>query len=152
VRRKKLEQFKAKELPNLREENYTTESDEDPSYNCLAWALGYKDRWWEPDPDPYSTYFWPTECDRNDSSLNSYIYAIRSEGFEPCRDSQPEHGYEKIALYVDDDGGFSHAAKMAGNQKWWSKLGRWEDVKHDTLEDLKDYGDPTYHFRRSIPG
>lgn len=62
-----------------------------------------------------------------------------------------EVGFEKIALYAKGNE-FMHVARQSPNGKWSSKLGRLEDVEHDSLEVLEGdaYGYPKLFMRRKI--
>jgi hypothetical protein len=42
-------------FPRLFGGQYRIASKKTKRYNCLAWAAGRNDRWWEPSPDGY----WP---------------------------------------------------------------------------------------------
>ena len=56
-----------------------------------------------------------------------------------CSDSSLEAGYEKIAIYVKD-GIPTHAARQLGDGRWTSKLGKYEDIEHDSLDALNGDG------------
>ncbi len=60
--------------------------------------------------------------------------------YEACGlNANHEEAYEKVAIYVDDqdDGDVSHVARQLMNGRWVSKLGKDEDIEHDTLEALE---------------
>jgi hypothetical protein len=108
-----------------------------PKYNCIAWAAGDSGRWWEPDEE--ANDYWPPGAPRN-YSIDAYIQAFESIGFERCGSSEPEPGLEKVAVFADATGP-THAAKQLVNGKWSSKLGALEDIEH-VLEALTgDNGD-----------
>ena len=69
------------------------------------------------------------------------MQAYQTLGYTPCNSAVLEVGYEKIALYVRDDGIPVHAAKQLPTGKWSSKLGSIEDIEHE-LEGLagEQYG------------
>jgi hypothetical protein len=50
---------------------------------------------------------------------------------------------KKVALYVDKDGLWTHAAKQMVDGTWTSKLGNWEDIIHHTPQALAG-PDPAY--------
>lgn len=57
-------------------------------------------------------------------------------GYVDCNlDTTLEPGYLKVALYGS---GFTyaHAARQLPNGKWTSKLGKGEDIEHDTPDDV----------------
>ena len=56
-----------------------------------------------------------------------------------CEDGNLEPGYEKVAIYAMD-GEPTHAARQLQNGWWTSKLGKYEDIDHDSLEELQGYG------------
>lgn len=87
----------ARWFPNLRSEDYEIVRPEDPTYNCVAWAAGRTDAWWEPSTNP--THFWPDGASNNDriDSLVQVFKALRYEEWEAENDSF-EAGYEKVAM------------------------------------------------------
>jgi hypothetical protein len=119
---------------NLKPEGYEIKSPQTPSYNCIAWAVGETDRWWEPSTNP--AYYWPQEAPCDDK-VESLVQALGTCRFEVCEDSSHEQGFEKIAIFGDDDGAFSHAARQTPDGKWTSKVGPFQDIVHKTLEALE---------------
>lgn len=122
------------------------------SYNCIAWAAGEDQRWWE--PDPAGVGYWPPGVERQ-MTLDAYVAAYKSIGFSECSDGTLEEGYEKVVLYTRS-GRPTHAARQLSDGSWTSKLGRAEDVQHDTPEDLLTYrnlravyGIPRCYMRRA---
>ncbi len=147
----KLNPNREKHYPNLKTNSaYEVKSSETAKYNCIAWALGYDDKWWQPVPIPFLVTYWPS-ANRNETRAN-YFSVIQQEGFAQCTDGTPEPGYEKIAIYVDNRGVPKHAAKQLQTDKWSSKLGSWEDIEHSTPEALECawYGKVTYYFKRKL--
>jgi hypothetical protein len=65
-------------------------------------------------------------------------------------DTNPEPGFEKVALFSDGLY-YTHAARQLASGKWTSKLGKAEDIEHDTPDDLAGgvYGDVVQVMRRS---
>jgi hypothetical protein len=63
-----------------------------------------------------------------------------------------EDGYEKVALYGNTFL-YSHAARQLPNGKWSSKLGRSEDIEHDTPDDVAGglYGEVHQYMKRATP-
>ena len=119
-------------LPNLSEFRVTSERSEE--YNCFAWALGDDSRW----IDPTADYTQRVESVWNESPIDSVVELFLAAGYEVCGDGRLEDGYEKVAIYVKD-GEPTHAARQLGDGRWTSKLGKYEDIEHDSLEAL--YGD-----------
>lgn len=70
-----------------------------------------------------------------EETLSAYIQAYQTLGYTPSDREILETGYDKIALYVDENGIPIHAAKQLPNGKWSSKLGWLEDIEHE-LEGL----------------
>ena len=64
------------------------------------------------------------------------IAFFQSHGYEHSESDKLEPGFEKIALYVDEDKRFSHAARQLEDGKWTSKLAGEEDIEHDSLHVL----------------
>lgn len=106
-------------------------SGETIDYNCIAWAAGEDNRWWE--PDPMQNYYWPPQAPRL-YTLDAVIKAYESIGFAVCQDGTLEAGFIKIALFVDAHTIPTHAARLLPNGKWTSKCGNWEDIEHDLTE------------------
>ena len=102
-------------------------SPESPNYNCIAWAANEDIRWWW--PDPFGIYFWPRSIERR-VTVDCFIDAYRTLGYEPCNNEVAEKGFDKVALYVQSDGSPTHASRQLPNGMWTSKLGRWFDIKH----------------------
>ena len=120
-------------LPNLSEFNVTSERSE--GYNCFAWALGDNSRW----IDPTADYAQRTANVSNESPIDSVVELFRQAGYEVCSDDSLEVGHEKIAVYAKD-GEPTHAARQLGDGRWTSKLGKYEDIEHDSLEALNGDG------------
>ena len=74
-------------------------------------------------------------------------------GYEVCPIGSRalEPGVQKIALYVDEDGTPTHAARQLPSGEWTSKLGRAEDIRHKTLEALEgSAGQPPGYGRAKL--
>lgn len=125
-------------FPNLTDSKWVITSPEDYRYNCIAWAAGDTRNWWQ--PSTQKGFYWPH--DNKQPTLESYIKTFTIHGYSPCESDESEEGYEKVALYVDEFGMPSHAARQKESGAWTSKLGELEDVEHDTLHALE--GDTGY--------
>lgn len=127
-------------FPKLASSPHRITSPSDRSYNCIAWAAGDTENWWEPDEAELA--YWPTEVPR-EYSLDAYLRAFESIGFERCDSAELEPGFEKVAVFADQTGP-THAAKQLADGRWSSKLGRFEDIEHelDALagDDREEYG------------
>lgn len=139
-------------FPLLLYEGYDVKSVESWIYNCIAFAADRDDRWWW--PDRHGIGFWPDGVPREEK-LDAFIQAYETEHYELCGDGNPEDGYEKVVIYVKD-GKPTHAAKQTPDGKWKSKLGRWEDIEHNSVEALEtwagigNYGKATVYMRRRL--
>jgi hypothetical protein len=109
-------------FPNLAATGYSIESPVADTYNCVAYAAGSEDRWWEPVPYGVPGFFWPADVPRT-YELQSFIAVYTQLGYEPCESREWEPGYEKVAIYVDLLNRFTHVAKSVEGGRWASKLG-----------------------------
>lgn len=122
---------------NLRNSGYCVTSQRTPIYNCIAWAAGENDRWWW--PIPYEApYYWPEAG--KDELLEDFISGFGTLGYISCDNGNLEEGYEKVAIYIDENSEVSHMARQLNTGLWTSKCGNLEDIQHK-LEDLEgEYG------------
>ncbi len=138
-------------FPNLREEEYRPTSPISKLYNCIAWAAGRVDRWWE--PVPFTNYYWPPTAPLI-KNLESYTKAFQSLGYEQCDDASLELGFEKVAIYCKGKRGDEpeHMARQLPSGWWTSKLGRDVDIEHQTLEGVEGnvYGHVEQVLKRPI--
>lgn len=132
-------------FPNLVSSGYRKTSEETETYNCLAWAVGVNDVWW----DIADGYFWPDGIPRTDD-VENLIKVYEWMGFKKCDSAGVEAGFEKIAVY-GDRAAFTHAARQIEGGKWTSKLGPYEDIEHDTLDGLagSQYGQVIQLLKRA---
>jgi hypothetical protein len=119
------------DFPNLTTANYSITSDPSAEYNCIAWAAGDQEKWWWPHEDSY----WPDGVPREET-LAAFIQAYALRGYSPCIESAVEVGFEKIAIYANAEGP-QHAARQLEDGSWTSKLGRDEDITHNSLVALE---------------
>lgn len=97
--------------------------------------------------------YWPEEVPRA-VTVEAFISAYRTLGYERCDDAEPEAGFEKVAIYLRGDEP-THAARQLPNGRWTSKLGRDVDVEHDSLEEVGaryGYGAPGVFLKRPRSG
>lgn len=134
-------------FPGLRNHGYSITSQATVEYNCIAWAAGDTGAWWW--PDPMNVCYWPPAIPRKET-LDAFIKAYELLGYDICKDSNCEEGFEKIAIYVDDNGKPTHAARQVRSGRWTSKLGSLEDIEHTTLDGLynSSYGFVVAFMRR----
>ncbi len=133
--------YKSRQLfPNLTDDNHLIMSPETDNYNCIAWAYEVSNkRMWPGTPD----YYWPSGVTGPDE-LATLVQLYLDEGYEKCESGEPEEGYKKVAIYVNQEGP-QHAALQLDSGRWTSKLGDLQDIQHDTLKALegKEYGKAT---------
>jgi hypothetical protein len=117
-------------------EAYEQTSSADPSYNCIGFAAGDNDVWWEPVLGAY----WPRRIPR-EYSLAALQAAFATIGYRLCASGDLEVGVEKIAIYANEAGTYEHAARQLEDGFWTSKIGRNEDIRHGLLQlEGKEYG------------
>ncbi|MBX9627146.1 MAG: hypothetical protein K2X82_25310 [Gemmataceae bacterium] len=134
-------------FPNLTATNYSVTSDPTDRYNCIGWAAGDDRNWWWPVGITKRGY-WPDGVPREET-VEAFVAAFATVGFEPCPDRSVDQGYEKVAIYTLD-GIPTHAARQLPDGRWTSKLGKSFDIDHD-LDTLDGpvYGSPALFLRRT---
>lgn len=143
--------------PNLVVSGYRKTSEKDPRYNCVAWCADWKTKsWWEPFSSGKAGRHWPKGVPEG-FYVENYMQAFGTIGYQVCNSPDLEKGYEKIALYIDDDGMglFSHVSKQLPDGRWTSKLGGGNDIIHNSLEAFhgnKRHGNPVRFMKRAITG
>jgi hypothetical protein len=135
---------------SLKKSSYCVTSKITPTYNCVAWAAGETDRPWWPIPYPSAPYYWP-ESDK-DELLEDFISGFGTLGYISCDSGNLEEGYEKIAIYINEESEISHMARQLNTGLWTSKCGNFEDIQHN-LEDLEGahgygYGEVCHFMKR----
>jgi hypothetical protein len=133
-------------FPKLRSADVRVTSRATKQYNCIAWAAGTSERWWDPAPG----YYWPPHAVRDDT-LDAVITLYETIGFVVCTNRDREQGFEKIAIFADQ-WSYTHVARLLDTGEWSSKLGRLEDVSHRSLENLTegDYGQVAKIMKRPV--
>jgi hypothetical protein len=119
-------------FPKLLRGRYSITSGRTKRYNCIAWALGHDDAWWEASPDGY----WPKGV-RGDGTVEAAIELFQSFAFT-CTflgDVGLEKEVLKVAIYGDEEG-YTHVARQLPNGRWTSKIGKLQDIEHDSLDAL----------------
>jgi hypothetical protein len=140
---------------NLRPDNYEGKSYPDFDYNCIAWAVGTKDKpWW---PAKTGGYHWPKKLPREEpgsETLKNFIRAFRKEGFKLCggKNYSLENGFEKIAIYVKGNQNPTHATRQLSSGVWTSKIGDEEDIEHQNPTVLEGvfYGTVAVVMKRPV--
>ncbi len=133
------------DFPHLSSTNHRLTSPPTTDYNCIAWAAGDTTRWWQP------SRFWPVPA--TDYGIAVLEAAFVSLGYEPCESDGLEAGFEKVALYAESGFLYTHAARQLSDGRWTSKLGRGEDIEHDTPDVIAGgvYGEVVQIMRRQVP-
>lgn len=117
-------------FPRLFGNEYRITSKKSRRYNCLAWAIGATDVWW----DAGWGGVWPDGVP-DDGSVLAAIRFFEHFGYTLAANAELENGVLKIAIYGDAQG-YTHAARQLANGRWSSKLGKLQDIEHDKLENL----------------
>lgn len=102
---------------------------------------------------PLPGYYWPFGAQRG-RDLNALISCFEAIGYILCDNDELEDGFEKVALFADQWGVWTHAAKQLDNGHWSSKLGDCEDIMHEKPYHLnsKLYGQVACCMKRVIGG
>ena len=133
-------------FPRLKRIAFTITSPETSEYNCIAWAAGDTRRVWWPHQSPY--VFWPPAAPRK-LELDAFMAAFGTLGYSPCADGTLEAGVEKVALFINQNGEPTHAARQLTTGTWTSKLGQWEDIGHSVYGlEAGDYGNVAQYLSR----
>lgn len=137
-------------FPNLRQGSYQITSPYDKRYNCIAYAVGDTSNWWWPLPPDVKEVFWPAGVPRAEN-LAAFREAFASVGFAECAGEDTEPGFEKIALFANENRFPLHAARQLPSGRWTSKLGEREDMEH-ALHDLEGqaYGTVVLVMKRPL--
>ncbi len=137
-------------FPGLQSVRWQLTSDEDPRYNCHAYALGETQIFIDPNPElaAYPGIYWPRRVQRA-PTLEAFTDLYGAEGYVECVDGSLEPGFEKLAIYVSTDG-VEHTARQMLNGSWSSKIGYDEDIMHETPAALEGttYGRVARYMKR----
>ena len=137
---------------NLRKDKYRITSPPSRKYNCIAWAAGEAHRpWWPVPPSAQTDAYWPEEVEREET-VQCFVRAFVTRGYEVCDDGRFEQEYEKVAIYADSTGTPTHMARQLPSGMWTSKLGKLDDIEHRALNALEspDYGTAVQFLKRPI--
>jgi len=132
-------------FPRLNSQNHRVTSPPSTSYNCIAWAAGDTQNWWQPG------LHWPLPTHPFDDTIAELQSIFRSLAYEECVNANLEPGFEKVALY-GVAGFYTHAARQLSNGQWTSKLGNEEDIVHDSPETVAGgiYGEAVSIMKRPV--
>ncbi|MBN2579061.1 MAG: hypothetical protein JXB10_08730 [Pirellulales bacterium] len=144
-------------FPGLYNVDHEQTSDASVIYNCIAYAADDNTQKWDctaapPELPLPAGFYWPNGAKRG-HELDALISAFRTIGYEICNGPERESGYEKVALYADAHGNWTHAAKQRQEDGHWSsKLGDDIDIRHESAEALcgQIYGNVMCYMRRPL--
>jgi hypothetical protein len=117
------------------------------SYNCIAWSLGYTDRWIWPAQNGGQVYF----SDFDDLYTRHGFKKATTMSFDKSAK------YDKVVLYAKaNDWNIlepTHAAKQQSDGSWTSKVGKLPVIRHLHPNDLEgsSYGQPYVIYLRPKP-
>ncbi len=133
-------------FPRLRDTTWRISSEQTSRYNCIAYAAGFDNRFWWPEPPGY----WPRALGAASSTIDAFRELfVGLLGFEDATDDSLEPGYTKVALFARN-GDPTHAARQLSNALWTSKLGADYDIGH-ALRALEgdQYGHVVAFFKQA---
>lgn len=142
--------------------SFKINSPESKEYNCIAWAMGFDDRWVDPeDADYIHKKWWPEGVERS-LEPEVLISAFKKLGFERCEDGCYVSDFDKVALYkgryynkltglFEEKIVWTHAAKIVGNNLYHSKIGESFDIYHSGRDLFRGtmYGTVYSYMQRS---
>lgn len=125
-------------FPRIPFNTLAIKSPADDGYQCIAWAEGFTDRqsW------PAKDYAWPKGLPLADpaeaATIDHFLPRFSLLGYKPCGlNDSFELGYQKVALYANDQGVTHMARQHFLGMGWLSKLGDMEDILHRNLADIE---------------
>jgi hypothetical protein len=137
--------------PKLRPGNHALTSQATPRYNCLAFAVKDERHWWEAGQHG-GAYDWPANTP---DTLDGWVAIFTREGYRLTTNREVEAGFEKVAIYVSSTDRDDRHVAISDGKSWKSKLGKYQDIQHDSLDLLEgneqcEYGAVEKILRRSI--
>jgi hypothetical protein len=140
-------------FPRLVGRKWSIKSPYNDEYKCIAWAACCTAHHWWPDPSAY----WPPGVPLEET-VDAFIQAFRTLGYEPCGRPDFEFGFQKVAIYTGSDGMVRHMARQHFlGRGWLSKAGQLEDILHPDLASIEgnplpgsyEYGEVNQILKRS---
>jgi hypothetical protein len=133
-------------FPLLKQSSCRITSPATTDYNCIAWAAGEDFRWWWP---LLGIYYWPTGVPYEET-IDAFILAFRTLGFNVCSDGVFEADFEKVVIYATAAGTVKHMARQLPDGTWTSKLGSDVDIQHQAPHDVEGpaYGSAVQFLKR----
>ncbi len=135
-------------FPGLKHDCYfRIMSPQTTKYNCIAWAMGYNDRWVDINTNMFG-HWWPSKIPKG-TDPESLIAAFKAVGFEKCSSGLREPGFDKVALYQMNNE-WTHAARIITDEVYHSKMGQLWDIYHSSGDLFKDspYGNIFCYMKR----
>jgi hypothetical protein len=126
-------------FPNLKYSEWSIKSPQTAAYQCIAWAASDTTRrWWPLGQPPMGTLaFWPPNVPKEET-VDCFMRAFATLGYRPCNKPTFEFGYQRVAIYADQDGTPTHMARQHFmGRGWLSKLGDFEDILHPELRNVE---------------
>ncbi len=81
-------------FPRLTPANHRVTSPAAQDHNCVAWAAGDTEHWWQPGG------FWPVELPQSEFGIGALEQAFLALGYVDCGViTSLEPGFAKVALY-----------------------------------------------------
>lgn len=108
----------------------------------MAWSAARDKQWWWQSTKYESWEYCPPELAPDDDSVENFIGLFERLGYKTRTDARFEFFYKKVAIYAvssyyeKDKLEFSHVCDQLNSGVWTSKLGPYEDIKHNSLESL----------------
>lgn len=132
-------------FPRLSGETFDIVAPSSTAYNRIAYAAGDVSEWWGISG---KNEYWPDFATRS-HRMESLIEVFVGLGYQQCKDSRLESGFEKVALYEQEEL-WKHAALQTLTRRWRSQMGQGPLIEHLNPESLSDgeYGSPTIYIRR----
>lgn len=124
----------------LNDPMFAITSEQTTVYNCIAWAMGFKDRWAAivdgraipksgvPNGQFRRFIWWPDGVEQS-MRPEALVAAFKAVGFAECKSGEIETGYDKVALYLLN-GEWTHASRIIGPNEEHSKFGESWDARH----------------------
>lgn len=132
--------------------NFKILSEQTNRYNCIAWAMGYTDRW--VDHLKIVGHWWPSGVIRSQTS-KALIDAFKAVGFIMADDYNPEINFRKVILYKNfETDTWTHASLVVTDKIEHSKFGpQWNGQhSHSVLNSDTDqsYGQSFAYMKRPL--
>lgn len=153
-----------RDFNKLKEDSsFKINSPDSCEYNCIAWAMGFDDRWVDPLEDDYIHKKWWPDAAPKSRDPRALVSAFECMGFELCENDESEIGCDKVALYkgpaynvmtqrFESTVVWTHAARVISSNLYHSKMGDSFDIYHrgGNVFEGSIYGTVFAFMRRSV--